>query len=124
MLGRCVQHVEKMVVRASADLFRREHKLFGLFPTMVLSVDDRVKSLATLYDAGTEDENGCTFSQRQLGKGLGAFCYGAVTFVYRKTGRNPQKYRVRWDDGSVMPVLSEHLELVSVPEGSSEVVGG
>jgi hypothetical protein len=54
---------------------------------MVLSVGDRVKSRATLYDAGTEDENGSTFSQRQLGKGVGAFCYGAVTHVYRKVGR-------------------------------------
>jgi hypothetical protein len=56
---------------------------------MVLSANDRVKSRATLYDAGTEDENGLTFSQRQLGKGLGALCYGAVTHVYRKTGRQP-----------------------------------
>ncbi len=53
---------------------------------MVLSVGDRVKSCATLYDAGTEDEEGNTFSQRQLGKGLGAFCYGGVTHVYRKVG--------------------------------------
>ena len=39
---------------------------------MPLSVNDRVKSSATLYDTGTEDENGLLFSQRQLGKGLGA----------------------------------------------------
>ena len=91
---------------------------------MVLSVGDRVKSRATLYDAGTEDENGSTFSQRQLGKGVGAFCYGAVTHVYRKVGRQSQKYRVKWDDGTVSQVLSEHLELVSVPEGSRDVVGG
>jgi hypothetical protein len=69
---------------------------------MVLSVGDRVKSCATLYDAGTEDENGLTFSQRQLGKGLGAFCFGAVTDVYRKVGRQSQKYRVKWDDGTVV----------------------
>jgi hypothetical protein len=91
---------------------------------MVLSVGDRVKSRATLYDAGTEDEEGNTFSQRQLGKGLGAFCYGAVTHVYRKVGRQSQKYRVRWDDGTISQVLSEHLELVSVQEGSRDVGGG
>jgi hypothetical protein len=91
---------------------------------MVLSVGDRVKCRATFYDAGTEDENGLTFSQRQLGKGLGAFCFGAVTHVYRKVGRQSQKYRVKWDDGTVSQVLIEHLELVSVQEGSSDVVGG
>ena len=91
---------------------------------MVLSVGDRVKSRATLYDAGTEDEEGNTFSQRQLGKGLGAFCYGAVTHVYRKVGRQSQKYRVRWDDGTISQVFSKHLELVSVQEGSRDVGGG
>ncbi len=54
----------------------------------------------------------------------GAFCYGGVTHVYRKVGRQSQKYRVRWDDGMVSQVLSEHLELVSVPEGSRDVGGG
>jgi hypothetical protein len=91
---------------------------------MVLSVGDRVKSRATLYDAGTEDEDGLTFSQRQLGKGLGAFFFGAVTHVYRKVGRQSQKYRVKWDDGTVSQVLHEHLELLSVGEGSSDVGGG
>ena len=52
---------------------------------MVLSVNDRVKSRATLYDQGSVDENGLLFSQRQLGQGLGAFCFGAVTHVYRRT---------------------------------------
>jgi hypothetical protein len=59
-----------------------------------------------------------------LGKGLGAFCYGGVTHVYRKVGRQSQKYRVKWDDGTVSQVFSEHLELVSVPEGSRDVGGG
>ena len=122
--SRCVNDREKMVGRASSDLFRGEHLFFSLFPTMVLSANDRVKSRATLYDEGTEDENGLVFSQRQLGKGLGAFCYGAVTHVYRKSGRQPQKYRVRWDCGSISQVLHEHVELVSVPEGSVGVGGG
>ena len=91
---------------------------------MVLSVGDRVKSRATLYDEGTEDENGLRFSQRQLAKGLGAFCFGAVTHVYHKVGRQSQKYRVKWDDGSTSQVLNEHLELLSVGEGSSDVGGG
>ena len=102
----------------------REHFIFTLFPTMVLSVSDRVKSSAVLYDHATEDENGLTFSQRQLAKGLGAFCYGAVTFVYSQRGRAVQKYRVRWDDGSLSQVEEQHLELVTVEEGSSDVGGG
>ena len=79
---------------------------------------------ATVYDAGTEDENGLTFSQRQLGKGLGAFCFGAVTHVYRKVGRQSQKYRVKRDDWTISQILNEHLKLVSVAEASSDVVGG
>jgi hypothetical protein len=69
----------------------REHFFFTLFPIMPLSVSDRVKSSATLYDQGTEDANGLSFSQRQLGKGLGAFCFGTVTLVYHKRGREVQK---------------------------------
>jgi hypothetical protein len=91
---------------------------------MPLSVSDRVKSSAVLFDQGTEDENGLTFSQRQLGKGLGAFCFGVVSFVYRQRGREIQKYRVRWDDGSISQVQHQHLELVSVEEGSRDVGGG
>jgi hypothetical protein len=44
--------------------------------------------------------------------------------VYRKVGRQSLKYRVKWDDGTISQVLNEHLELVSVVEGSSDVVGG
>jgi hypothetical protein len=43
--------------------------------------------------------------------------------VYRKVGRQSQKYRVKWDDGTISQVLNEHLELVSVAEGSSDVMG-
>jgi hypothetical protein len=78
---RCVDYPEKLVDSASFLSFLIKHFFFTLLPTMVLSVFDRVKSSATLYDAGTEDENGLTFSQRQLAKGLGAFCFGTVTFV-------------------------------------------
>ncbi len=43
--------------------------------------------------------------------------------MYRKVGRQSQKYRGRWD-GTISQVLSEHLELVSVQEGSRDVGGG
>jgi hypothetical protein len=49
---------------------------------------------------------------------LGAIYFGTVTFVYRKKRRREiQKYRVRWDDGSLR-------QLVSVEEGSTDVGGG
>jgi hypothetical protein len=95
----------------------REHFILTLISTMPLSVSDRVKSSATLSDQGQEDENGLTFSQRQLGKGLGAFCFGTVTFVYSKRGRGVKKYRVRWNDGSLSQVEHQHFELVSVGDG-------
>ena len=34
--------------------------------------------------------------------------------MYRKKGREVQKYRVRWDDGSVSQMLHDIFELVSV----------
>ncbi len=91
---RCVDYPEKRVDSASLLSFSRKHFFFTLFDR-VKSVFDRVKSSATLYDAGTEDENGLTFSQRQLAKGMGAFCFGTVSFVYRQRGWEVQKYGVR-----------------------------
>ena len=44
--------------------------------------------------------------------------------MYRKVGRQSQKYRVKWDSREVSQVLHEHLELVSVVEGSSDVGDG
>ncbi len=72
---RCADWPEKRMVDRSIFDSSRGHFIFTLFPTMPLSVSDRVKSNAVLYYQGTEDENGLTFSQRQLGKGLGTCCY-------------------------------------------------
>ena len=83
---------------------------------MTFGNGDRVKSPANLYDEGTEDEHGQTFSQIQLNEGLGEFCFGKVSFVYRKIGRNAQKYRVKWDNGDTTVVFHQHLEPVSVQD--------
>ena len=75
---------------------------------------DRVQSLASLYDKGTEDANGNVFSQRQLALGLGAYCFGNITWKFSRRSREKQRYRVKWDDGSVTQVELQHLEPVSV----------
>jgi hypothetical protein len=80
----------------------REHFIFTLFPTMPLSVSDRVMSSAALYDQGTEDENGLTFSQRQLGKGLGRFVSGQSRLC---TGKKGGKFRNTGLGGMMGPFL-------------------
>ena len=52
--------------------------------------DDRVQSPANLYDEGTEDRNGLTYSQQKLAAGLGHFCFGTIVHVYKKVGRQEQ----------------------------------
>jgi hypothetical protein len=76
--------------------------------------DARVQALATLFDAGTEDAQGRTYSQKRLGNGLGAYCVGIVTRVYRKDTRRRnevQKYMVKWDEGTSTALEEQHLQL-------------
>ena len=74
----------------------------------------RVQSKSNLFDKGTEDENGLTFSQRQLSLGNGEYCFGNITWKFARRGRNVQRYRVKWDDGSITQVETSHIEPVSV----------
>jgi hypothetical protein len=69
-----------------------------------------VQALATLFDEGEKDDNGQTFSQGLLARGLGTHCFGTVTFVLKKKGRDPQTYRVKWDDGTNTKINHQHLE--------------
>ena len=81
---------------------------------MLFAKDARVQAQATLFDAGTEDAQGRTYSQTRLGNGLGAYCLGTVTRVYRKDTRNRsavQKYMVKWDEGTSTAIEEQHLEL-------------
>ena len=76
--------------------------------------DARVQALATLFDEGTEDAQGRTYSQKRLGNGLGAYCIGPVTRVYRLQPKNRahvHKYMVKWDKGSSTALEEQHLEL-------------
>ena len=61
---------------------------------MIFDKGDRVQALSSLFDEGTEDEHGRTFSQRERARGNGLYCFGRVTHTYRVTGRvvNPPPY--------------------------------
>ena len=86
---------------------------------MVFDKDARIQALATLFDAGTEDAQGRTYSQKRSANGLGAYCLGTITRVYRlAAGRNGvQKYMVKWDEGTSTTIEERHLALVAGPDG-------
>ena len=80
---------------------------------MVFEKDARVQALASLFDAGTEDAQGRTYSQKREANGLGDYCLGTITRVYRTAGagRNNllQKYMVKWDEGTSTALVEQHL---------------
>lgn len=79
---------------------------------------DRVRAKANLFDEGTRDRNGLLFSEKWAADGHGEWCYGTVSFVYVRRGRQMQKYRVKYDEGTCMEALEEHLEIVVGEEDS------
>ncbi len=77
------------------------------------AVGDRVRCLATWFDAGSADRNGDVFSVRQGALGYGEYCFGSVKWVY-SSRRGEQSYRVLYDgDATQMQSAESHLE----PEG-------
>ena len=83
-----------------------------------------MRAKATLFDEGTADRNGLLFSQKWAADGHGEWCYGSVSWIYCRRGRQVQRYRVKYDEGTTQEALEEHLELVVGDEesdsGSSE----
>jgi hypothetical protein len=77
----------------------------------------RVQALATLFDVGTEDAQGLTYSQKRVASGLGCYCFGTILRVYRMARNVPQKYTVKWDEGSSTCIEERHLSLV--PDGEA-----
>ena len=59
---------------------------------------------------GIIDELGLSFSGRWARDGHGEWCYGKISFVYKKIGRQPQKYRILYHDGTSMPGLESDME--------------
>jgi hypothetical protein len=58
----------------------------------------RVQALATLFDYGTEDSHGRTYSQKRKAERLGDYCIGVITRVYATRNNKPQRYTLKWDE--------------------------
>ena len=81
-----------------------------------------MQALSTLFDAGTEDDQERTYSQKRTANGLGAYCLGTITRVYRTgtTARNfLQKYMVKWDEGTSTALVERHLAPTEGTVGSA-----
>ena len=70
---------------------------------------DQVRVHGTKFD-GIIDELGLSFSQRWARDGNGEWCYGKISYVYKKIGRQPQKYRILYHDGTSMPGVEADIE--------------
>ncbi len=89
---------------------------------MVFEKDVRVQALVTLFNEGTEDAQGRSYSQKRCASVLGDYCLGTITRVYRTPpGRNAvHKYMVKWDEGTSTAIEERHLVLVQVePDAGS-----
>jgi hypothetical protein len=63
---------------------------------------DEVRVHATKFDGeGETDELGLKWSERWLRDGNGEWCYGKISFVFKKKIRMPQKYRIKYHEGTV-----------------------
>ena len=63
---------------------------------------------------------GLKWSERWLRDGHGEWCYGKVTFVFKKKPRMPQKYRIKYHEGTVMESLEADIERAPEDETSSD----
>ena len=79
-------------------------------PTKYVKGDD-VRVRADKFDGnGEKDELNMTWSERWLHDGHGEWCLGKVSFVFRKQRGKPQKYRIRYHEGTVMECLEKDIE--------------
>ncbi len=60
------------------------------------------------------------WSAKCLREGNGEWCYGKITFVFRKKARQPQKYRIKYHEGTVMESLETDIELAPEEEAEDE----
>ena len=70
---------------------------------MVFQKEDRVKCLATRFDAEA-DRNGLVFSQLHLQAGMGAWVHGTIKHVHVRRGRQTQRYKALYDGDSTQSV--------------------
>ena len=72
---------------------------------------DYVKVLATRFDSeDIRDRSGRLFSEQWAHEGNGIWCFGTVSRVYVKKGRQPQKYSIRYDGGQTMTSTEDQIE--------------
>jgi hypothetical protein len=80
---------------------------------------DEVRVDAKKFDGeGELDEVGLKFSERWLRDGNGVWCYGKISFIFKKQSRQPQKYRIKYHEGTVMESLEADIEMA--PEEEDE----
>ncbi len=67
---------------------------------------------ATKFDGDEEnvDELGLKYSERQMRDGKGPWCYGKISFVFKKKSRMPQKYKIKYHEGGSMDCLETDIE--------------
>ena len=70
---------------------------------MVFQKEDRVKCLATRFDAEA-DRNGLVFSQLHLQAGMGAWVHGTIKHVCVRRGRQTQRRKALYDGDSTQSV--------------------
>jgi hypothetical protein len=75
---------------------------------------DLVRVHAKEFD-GERDEEGRLFSEKWAADGHGEWCYRAISRVYVRKGREAQKYRIKYDEGSSMSCLEGIIEFA--PDG-------
>jgi hypothetical protein len=61
-----------------------------------------------------------TFSEKWLRDGNGEWCYGKISFVFKKRSRQPQKYRILYHEGTSMESLEQDIEMAPETEDKSD----
>jgi hypothetical protein len=89
-------------------------------PTKYVKGDD-VRVRADKFDGtGEKDGLNMTWSERWLHDGNGERCLGKISFVFRKQRGKPQKYRIRYHEGTVMECLEKDIQRTPEPEETRE----
>ena len=78
---------------------------------------DFVRVHAKKFD-GEMDEEGRLFSEKWEQDGNGEWCYGTISYVYRKKGRQPWNYRIKYDEGTAMQCTEDHIETAAEGQDS------
>jgi hypothetical protein len=71
-----------------------------------------VRVHATKFDGeGERDELDMLWSERWAHDMKWEWCYGKIIYVFKKQSRRPQKYRIKYHEGTSMESLEADIEL-------------